>query len=109
MQFFLEMQARHEVALQKHDEAMRKHDEAIRKHDEAINRIDAALEANTTHIRQLVDVAASLASHAEETDRRMNEGFRELREILASTDFKLNALIDTVDKLVRRNGGAPQQ
>jgi len=57
-------------------------------------------EANQGMIRQLVDVAMSLARHGEETDRRI----RELAEAGAETEHKMNALIDTVDKLVRRNG-----
>jgi ABC-type transporter Mla subunit MlaD len=62
-------------------------------------------------IRQLVDVTMSLAHHAEETNRRQQETERHLaetdrhlRELGEETDRRLNALIDTVDKLVRRNG-----
>jgi hypothetical protein len=58
-------------------------------------------------IGQLVDVTMSLARHAEETDRRLQETDRRLREIAeagAHTDRRLDALINTVDKLVRRNG-----
>lgn len=65
-------------------------------------------------IRQLVDVSMSLARHGEETDRRFNETdrrlketdrlIRDLREAQGDTDRRLGALIDTVDKLVRRNG-----
>ena len=51
-------------------------------------------------IRQLVDVTMSLAHHGEETDRRI----RELAESGAHTDRRLDALIDLVDKLTRRNG-----
>lgn len=83
IQFILDMQAKHEVWLQ--------------RHQEAIARIDAAIEANAGRIGQLVDVSMSLANNlqtlGEETDRRFRE-----------TDYKLNALIDTVDKLVKRNG-----
>jgi hypothetical protein len=49
----------------------------------------------------------SLARYGEETDRRFQETdrlMRELREAGAHTDRRLDALIDTVDKLVRRNG-----
>jgi len=76
------------------------------------------IDANTGMIRQLVDVTLSLAHHAEETDRRLQETdqrlralgedtdrrIRELAESGAHTDRRLDALIDTVDKLVRRNG-----
>ena len=51
-------------------------------------------------MRQLVDVTMSLAHHAEETDRRI----REIAESGAHTDRRLDALIDVVDKLARRNG-----
>ncbi len=76
------------------------------------------VEANTGMIRQLVDVTMSLAHHGEETDRRLQETDqrirasgeetdRRIRELAASgahTDRRLDALIDVVDKLTRRNG-----
>ncbi len=72
-------------------------------------------------IRQLVDVTMSLAHHGEETDRRIralgeetdrrirtlgeetDRRIRELAESGAHTDRRLDALIDVVDKLTRRN------
>jgi hypothetical protein len=86
MQFILEMQARHEAAIQ--------------QLDERLYRVSALAEANTTRISQLVGVCASLANLGEETDRRI----RELRDAQAHSDYKLNALIETVDKLTRHNG-----
>lgn len=62
------------------------------------------IDENRIRIAQLVDVTMSLARHAEETDRRVGARFAELAETQARTDKRLNALIDTVDKLVRRNG-----
>ena len=88
MQFILDMQAKHEAWLQ--------------RHEEAIARIDSA-------IAQLVDVSFSLARHAAESDGRMELGFKELREIQAGSEHKLNALIDTVDKLVRHNGNPSEE
>ena len=64
-------------------------------------------EVHSSMIRQLIDVSMSLARHGEETDRRFKETdrlIRELREAQAHSDRRLDALIDTVDKLVRRNG-----
>jgi hypothetical protein len=49
-----------------------------------------------TEIRLAERVDAAMAA--------MTAGFQELRELHANTESKLNALIDTVDKLVRRNG-----
>lgn len=51
-------------------------------------------------IAQLIDVTFSLARLMEETDRRI----RELAEAGAHTDRRLDALIDVVEKLTRRNG-----
>lgn len=95
IQFILEMQAKHEAWLQ--------------KHEEAIAKIQSLVDSNAARITQLVDVSLSLARHAEESDRRTELGFKELREIQAGSEHKLNALIDTVDKLVRHNGSAPQE
>lgn len=68
------------------------------------------LEANSGMIRQLIDVSMSLARHGEETDRRLarlgeetDRRIRELRVAQVHSDHRPDALIDTVDKLVRRN------
>ncbi|HXH51554.1 MAG TPA: hypothetical protein VNM47_19620 [Terriglobia bacterium] len=101
MRFMVEMQAKHESWLQ--------------KHEEAIARIEAAGEANDRRIAQLVDVSLSLARTVEQSSAGikelseaqaagMNELREELREVQSSTTYKLNALIDTVDKMVRKNG-----
>jgi hypothetical protein len=58
------------------------------------------VDADREMIRQLVDVTMSLAGHAQETDLRL----RELAEAGTHTERRLDALIGTVDKLVRRNG-----
>jgi uncharacterized membrane protein YccC len=84
MQFILEMQAKHESAIQKSDE-----------------RFARFREQTEERFRSLVDVSMSLAHNlqllGQETDRR-------IRELGEETNYKLNALIDTVDKLVKRNG-----
>ncbi len=56
--------------------------------------------------RTLVDVTMSLARHAEDTDRRIRDLGEETDRRFRETDYKLNALIDTVDKLVKRNGAS---
>jgi hypothetical protein len=90
MQFILEMQAKLEASAAKHDEQIAKHDEQI-----------ATLAASVT---TLTDLVGRIAQAEIRLVERMEVGFRELHEIQATTDYKLNALIDTVDKLVRRNG-----
>jgi len=83
------------------------------------------IEANTGTIRQLVDVTLSLARHSEETDRRlegidrrieelvemdrrMGARVEEQKEFQAHSDRRLDALIDIVEKLTRRNGPGTQ-
>jgi regulator of sigma D len=97
VQFILDTQAKLEASAQ--------------RHDERLARIEAAIEVNTGRIAQLVDVSLSIAHHAVETDRRMQETDKRIRELaeettrrFQDTDDRLNVLIDTVDKLVRRNG-----
>jgi hypothetical protein len=51
-------------------------------------------------IRQLVDVCLSLARHGEETDERIRALGEEVREL----GEDIHALINTIDKLLRRNG-----
>jgi len=53
IQFILDMQAKHEVWLQKHEEAMKRHEEAMQRHEEAISRIDAALETGVARAAQV--------------------------------------------------------
>ena len=98
MRFILDTQARLEASAQMHDER-------LARMEGLTAQIGSLVEANTSRIAQLVDVCLSLARHGEDTDRRMDAGFRELREIQTATEYRLNALIETVDKIVRRNGG----
>ncbi|MDE3181717.1 MAG: hypothetical protein KGM47_18885 [Acidobacteriota bacterium] len=88
MQFILEMQAKHEVAAQRHDEQIAKHDQQL-----------ALLEKSVAAVTDLVGRLA-------QAELRLVDRINELRDAQAGTDYKLNALIDTVDKLARRNGGA---
>lgn len=111
MQFMLEMQAKHETWLQKHEEAMMRHEEAMQRHEEAITRIDAALEAGAARAAQLessvatlTDLVGRVAQAETRLAERMDSGFRELKDAQAASEYKLNALIETVDRLIRRNG-----
>ena len=97
MQFILEMHARHEATIQQILEAQGRHEAAMQRLDERLNRVSALSEANTTRISQLVDVCMSLAANLEKVGEETDRRFRD-------TDYKLNALIETVDKLIRRNG-----
>jgi uncharacterized protein (DUF3084 family) len=97
MEFILAMQAKLEASAQKHDEQIAKHDEQIAKHDEQIGKLASSIASLTDLVGRLAQAEIRLAE-------RMAAGFQELRELHANTEYKLNALIDTVEKLVRRTG-----
>jgi chromosome segregation ATPase len=90
MEFILATQARLEASAEKHNQMIAKHDEQIAK-----------LESS---VATVADLVGRLAQSEITLAERMTAGFQELREIQAATEYKLNSLIDTVDKLVRRNG-----
>ncbi|MGH9326344.1 MAG: hypothetical protein ACRD2B_06620 [Terriglobia bacterium] len=94
MQFIVEIQAKHDATLQQILETQARHDERFLRFQEQTEE----------RFRTLVDVSMSLTHNlqalSEETDRR----FRETDERFRETDYKLNALIDVVEKLVKRNG-----
>jgi hypothetical protein len=83
VEFILGVQARLEASVQKHDEQI------------------ATLGSS---VATLTDLVGRLAQAEIRLTERMAAGFQELRELQANTEYKLNALIDTVDRLVRRNG-----
>jgi chromosome segregation ATPase len=97
MEFILAMQAKLEAAAQQHAEQIAKHAEQVAEHDKQIAQLDSKIASVTDLVGRLAQTEIRLAESA-------TTGFQELRELHANTESKLNALIDTVDKLVRRNG-----
>jgi hypothetical protein len=91
MEFILEQQAKFAVDIQQLRESQA--------------RLEAAQERTDGMVRNLVDVCMSLANHVEESDRRVDRFIAATEERSKEADQRLNALIDIVDKLVRRNGG----
>jgi septal ring factor EnvC (AmiA/AmiB activator) len=87
MDFILTQQAQFASDMQLLKERQADSQRQIEASSRQIEANQRQIEANAAAVRQLVDVSMSLTHHAEETDQR------------------LDALIDTVDKLVRRNGG----
>jgi hypothetical protein len=81
-----------------------------------IQRLQEAQERTDGMLRRLIDVNLSLADHVgankeridkfEERMAVLDEKLRNLAEFQAHSDRRLDALIDVVDKLVRRNGGS---
>jgi len=57
---------------------------------------------NNRVVTRLVRYGVSLRSDV----RRLDKAMARVNEKLAETDDKLNALVDVVDKMIRRNGGS---
>jgi uncharacterized coiled-coil protein SlyX len=97
MQFILETQARLEAS--------------AAGHDERIAKLETSLTTVTNYLGELAQAEVRLSQRVDGLTARMDgmaermeAGFQELRRLHADTEYKLNSLIDTVDKLVRRNG-----
>jgi hypothetical protein len=73
---------------------------SVQKHDEQIARLGSSVASVTDLVGRLAEAEIRLTERME----RMATGFQELRELQAHTEYKLNALIDTVDRLVQRDG-----
>lgn len=91
IQALTETQARHEIEIEKQNAGIR----------DLITVSRVILESQkevTTQIRELRD-------EFRDTQRRTDAQIRELREAQKQTDEKLNALIDTVDRMIRNRNG----
>ena len=85
IQFILDTQAKIEASAQ--------------GHEERIARLEASMATATDLIGRLAQAEIRLAERMDQ----MVVSFQEVKEIQAIGEYKLNALIDTVDKLVRRD------
>jgi hypothetical protein len=90
IEFILTTQARVEVSIEELKTV-------ARAHEERIARLESSMATATDLIGRLAQAETRLAE-------RMDVGFQALREAQTSTEYKLNALIDIVDKLARKNG-----
>ncbi len=90
IEFILGVQARLEASVQEHDKRFAK--------------LESSIATVTDLVGRVAQAEIRLAERMESGFQGFEAGFRQLREIQASTEYKLNALIDAVDKLVRRDG-----
>jgi len=100
MQFILDIQAKLETSVHVHDERLARIETSIQKHDEQIATL-------ADLVGRVAQAELGLVERVEAIGLRMEAGFKELRELHADTEYKLNALITTVDRLVGRNGQKP--
>ena len=85
----------HEEFMRNHEEAMRNHEERMRSHEETMRRVEAAQEQTTLQVQHLSGAMIELA-----------EAHTRTENTLATTNEKLNALINTVERHISegRNG-----
>ncbi len=97
MEFILAVQARLEASAEKHDERLARIEASAQGHEERLAKLESSVATVTDLVGRLAQAEIRLVE-------RMDTGFQELRDLHADTADKLNALITTVDKLVRGNG-----
>jgi hypothetical protein len=90
MQFILDMQAKLEAS--------------AAGHEDRIAKLESSVAALTSSVATVTDLVGRVAQAEIRLVERMDSGFQKLTELHADTEYKLNALITTVDKLVGRNG-----
>jgi hypothetical protein len=93
IEFIMEHQAQAEVRMERLDRNM--------------ERLERAISQTNRVVNQLVRYGVSLRSDVRRHDEaiiRLDKAMAHLAEVHAETDGKLNALIDLVDKTIRRNG-----
>jgi peptidoglycan hydrolase CwlO-like protein len=97
MEFILSTQARVEVSIEELKSV-------AKGHEERVARLETSMATATDLIGRLAQAETRLAERMQDLRETQAAGFKELREVQAATEYKLNALIDTVDKIVRKNG-----
>lgn len=89
------------------------------RHDVQIGELIVQTDKNTAGIRDLIVVSRTFLNSQKEVtgqiqqlreaqqarDEKYDREMAELRELHKDTDEKLNALIDTVDRIIRRDNG----
>ena len=104
MEFILSVQARLEVSVQDHHERLAKIEASIQKNDEQIAKLESSVATVADLVGRVAQAEIRLVERVDGVMTAMTAGFQDLRELHADTESKLNALIETVDKLVRHNG-----
>lgn len=97
MEFIVTTQARLEASAAAHDARLAELEALGKLHSQQIAAV-------TDLVGRVAKAEITLAERMEDMAQRTETSFRELREIQATTEHKLNALIETVDKLVRHDG-----
>jgi len=78
-----------------------RHDSVLARHESVLAGHESLIEKQNVGIRDLITVSRTFLDSQKETGTQIQE----LRDAQKHTDEKLNALIDTVDRIIRRGNG----
>ncbi|MGH9543543.1 MAG: hypothetical protein ACRD2H_16890 [Terriglobales bacterium] len=111
MQFILDAQARQAASLQAHAAFLQEHAANLQKHDAVMQKHAATLQVHAEALRkndQQIATITDLFGRLAKAELRLVDDVRSLRRDaearMNALDERLNILIDTADKLIRRNG-----
>ena len=73
--------------------------------EERLDKIEAQIQKQNEGIQGLIVVGRTVLNSIQELRGVQQEMIEEVRELHKHTDEKLNILIDTVDRIIRRDNG----
>jgi chromosome segregation ATPase len=105
-----ENQARHDAMIERNSAQIEKNSKQIERNSTQIEKNTVQIEKNAAGIRDLIVVGRTVLNSIEgltKAQKEVTASIHELREAQSDTEGKLNALIDTVDRIVTREQGGP--
>jgi hypothetical protein len=90
----------------KQQEEFARQQEQFARQQEHSARQDQEIEKHNEAIRGLIVVSRTCLDSIQEQHKRVMAEIDKLREAQAATDEKLNILIDTVERIIRRRNGS---
>ena len=92
--------AKYDALLARHDALLARHDDRLARHDDRLDRIEASPEEMIDSQKQLLTAQVIFVDETRRSQDRLDEQMRH-------TDERLNALIATVDSIIRHQPPAP--
>ena len=95
------MDARFDAKFAKADERFAQAEKRFVQAEKRLDRLERGLAQNNRIVTQLARFGVTLRSDVRKTERNLAK----ITESLSAMDYKLNALVDIVDRQIRGNGG----
>lgn len=83
-------------------ELIDKHTQQIDKHTEQIDKHTVQIDKNTAGIRDLIVVTRTVLDSIQELREVQRKDHEQMKSAHAATEEKLNILVETVDRIIRR-------